>query len=365
MERAGRIFDSRYFHGIGKVARSNFFKEWHVSRTYSTRPHSNHATTNTASVARQFRRGGSNSGTKPLPVELTSDSYIRVSAFHIAQTIDLPRAASIFAAIDGLERADRKNTSVFKYRQTKTNGSPTFFAIYPYGSLVFFNMAETETQTILKKVQAFTRPPLFNRQEYFGVVVTKDLDTKSMDTDHHSTVTGDYCMVPELEWNGVVVISNILAQSVALDSYADKVDELLGNFAKINSSVATTGNLTDKNTLFKTVAQNNSIFIEMISKMRILDRSDTAWNLIKYESMHYGLKDEFEIDDRFENIEFKLNLIEKNAKFFLEVIHHQKSSNLEWIIVVLILLECILMCVEMSGTGEVLFQTWSQGKLWP
>lgn len=62
-----------------------------------------------------------------------------------------------------------------------------------------------------------------------------------------------------------------------------------------------------------------------------------------------------ELDDRFENIEFKLNLIQNNAKFFLEVLHHQKSNNLEWIIVALILAECVLMCIEMSGMGHVLF----------
>jgi hypothetical protein len=61
------------------------------------------------------------------------------------------------------------------------------------------------------------------------------------------------------------------------------------------------------------------------------------------------------LDDRFENIEFKLNLIHNNAKFFLEVMHHQKANNLEWIIVVLILAECILMCIEMSGFGESFF----------
>ena len=133
----------------------------------------------------------------------------------------------------------------------------------------------------------------------------------------------------------------------------------------------------------------------MISKVRIKDRSDTAWNLTKYETIHYGLKEEFvrvlrfyvklaclltflllvsstslgffslfyrssnqtqELDDRFENIEFKLNLIHNNAKFFLEVMHHQKANNLEWIIVVLILAECILMCIEMSGFGESFFR---------
>jgi hypothetical protein len=144
------------------------------------------------------------------------------------------------------------------------------------------------------------------------------------------------------------------------------VDVLLDNFAGINSSVATTGSFRgEKDLLFQTIAHNNSIFIDMISKIRILDRSDTAWNLIQYETIHYGLKEEFEIDDRFENIEFKLNLIEKNAKFFMEVMHSQKSSNLEWCIVVLIAIECVLMCVEMSGSGEPLFRAWTSGYLWP
>lgn len=73
-------------------------------------------------------------------------------------------------------------------------------------------------------------------------------------------------------------------------------------------------------------------------------------------AFHFLRCREKELDDRFENMEFKLNLIQTNAKFFLEVLHHQKSNNLEWIIVALILAECILMCVEMSGMGGTLFQ---------
>ena len=34
---------------------------------------------------------------------------------------------------------------------------------------------------------------------------------------------------------------------------------------------------------------------------------------------------------------------------------HQKSNLLEWIIIVLISFECILMCLEMSGAGPAVF----------
>lgn len=68
------------------------------------------------------------------------------------------------------------------------------------------------------------------------------------------------------------------------------------------------------------------------------------------------MRHEFEIESRFENIEFKLNLIQQNAKFFLEMLNDKKSNSLEWTIIVLILFECILMIMEMSGLGPMLFK---------
>jgi len=155
----------------------------------------------------------------------------------------------------------------------------------------------------------------------------------------------------------VAVISKIMASSVALDSYADTVDELLAAFSTINSQVKSTGEFSpmDKETLFKVVAQNNSLMMNIIGKLGIKDKSDIAWELAEYESVYEGMKKEFEIEDRFDNIEFKLNIIQSNAKFFLEVLAHQKSTSLEWIIVVLIAFESILMILEMSGHGEKIF----------
>ena len=160
------------------------------------------------------------------------------------------------------------------------------------------------------------------------------------------------------------MISNVMAQSVALDSYNDTVDELLADFETINTKVTLEGNLTpvDRKKMFRAVAQNNSIFLKL-TRVGIKDRNQTAWNLSQYETVSEGMREEFDIDRRFEHIEFKLNLIQENAKFFLEVLANQKSDSLEWIIIVLILLECVLMCIEMSGMGEPLFAY--LGEFWP
>ena len=88
-----------------------------------------------------------------------------------------------------------------------------------------------------------------------------------------------------------------MGQTVAFDSYNDTVDELLGTFESINATVKRTGNFTamERETLFKVVAQNNSLIIEMIARLGIKDRSDTAWNLSQYERLHDGMKVRLEI----------------------------------------------------------------------
>jgi len=196
----------------------------------------------------------------------------------------------------------------------------------------------------------------FERRENFGVVVQPMMT--QLELEDEEVVTGDYCVVESLDMNSVSVIANIMAQTVALDSYNDIAEELLGIFSNINTRVRHEGKFTemDKNSLFRVVAQNNAILIDMISNLGIKDRTDTAWNLTQYDLLHEGMKVEFETENRFDNIEFKLDMIQQNAKFFLEILHNQKTNTLEWIIIVLIMFECILMCLEMSGMGTAFFE---------
>jgi Uncharacterised ACR, YagE family COG1723 len=142
---------------------------------------------------------------------------------------------------------------------------------------------------LLCRLKACSKDPYLSgneRKENFCVHVQPE-----MPDDEEDVVTGEYCVVPELNLKSVDVISNVMAQSVALDSYNDTVDELLANFELINDKViAGDEKLTavDRDQMFRAVARNNSIFIEMISKVGLKDRSDTAWNLSQYEDIHDG-----------------------------------------------------------------------------
>ena len=123
-----------------------------------------------------------------------------------------------------------------------------------------------------------------------------------------SKMGGDRAVVRKLDLNNVAVMSTVMGQTVALDYYYVVVDNMLDTFTELNRTVERTGTFSamEKERLFKIVAENNSIFIGMVSKLGLLERSDTAWNNSEYGGVWDGMRREFEMDDRFQNLEFKV-----------------------------------------------------------
>ena len=126
-------------------------------------------------------------------------------------------------------------------------------------------------------------------------------------------------------------------------------DQMLETFTEFNHSIEKTGKFTsiEKNDLFKLVAQNNAVLIDVIAKLALLERSDVAWKMPQYVHVWEGLREEFEVESRFNNLKYKLNLIQENTKFFLEIMHNQKSNMLEWVIIVLISAEIVVCSMDL------------------
>ena len=105
-----------------------------------------------------------------------------------------------------------------------------------------------------------------------------------------------------------------------------------------------------KNRLFSLVAENNNTLTEVITKLGLLGRSEVAWQYAQYGKVWDGMKEDFDLDDRFTHLDYKLNLIQTQVKFYLEILQNRKSDTLEWIIIILISME---ICVS-------LYDIWSK-----
>lgn len=239
---------------------------------------------------RHYRRRPRASSTERPPG--TEATTVRVKSVHAAQTIDVVNVLSkVFGPKNFMGPVVRhifgKSSVIIQLSPATYHNEevPRFVAVYRFGSVVFFNISPRDAGKSLELIKKHGSSPIssgFERKEHFEVLVQPAF------TEMPHVANGDFCIVQDLDLNGTAVISNIMAQTVALDTYADTVDQLLANFAEINSTVTRTGKFThmERESLFRVVSQNNSVFIDMISKLGIKDRSDTAWNLSQYYKVH-------------------------------------------------------------------------------
>ena len=72
-----------------------------------------------------------------------------------------------------------------------------------------------------------------------------------------------------MDRNNIVIIGTVMAQTVALDHYAESVERMIVQFMNMNMKIEETGNfdLLDKKDLYKLVASNNTVITNVLSKV--------------------------------------------------------------------------------------------------
>ncbi|WIA41726.1 hypothetical protein OEZ86_009069 [Tetradesmus obliquus] len=144
----------------------------------------------------------------------------------------------------------------------------------------------------------------------------------------------------------VRTISHVLGQSVALDYYNSKVDEAIQNFSPYLKEVAESGaaHRIKEKQLLQHIADNSLLYTDVVTKIGLLDVSQTAWAADRYCKLWEALRTDYEIEKRFEAINRKLGPMIENAKFLLDIRAEKKSAEAEWIIIGLICLEVVVNC---------------------
>ena len=86
----------------------------------------------------------------------------------------------------------------------------------------------------------------------------------------------------------------------------------------------------------------NSILQSTIPRLALLDKPDIVWEHSDLESIYQNMRTMFELDDRFKNIEYKIQYIQNSSEIFLSLLRDRRAQALELIIIFLIALEILL-----------------------
>ncbi|XP_062189653.1 protein RETARDED ROOT GROWTH-LIKE-like [Phragmites australis] len=302
----------------------------------------------------------------PPPEDLTSDDeayyhehllevaqeeqtrVVPVKAFFLCTSIDLRslQSQNSFNVIPPTSRAT--NYVVLRYYDVK--GDPEGFksgvideshchymVVFQYGSIVLFNVSDHEADGYLKIVEKHASGLLPEmRKDDYAVVEKPTLET---------WMQGglDHIVLRDLSVDGIRTIGSVLGQSIALDYYIRQVDGMVAEFTDINRGMEKTGTFTmERKKLFQLVGKANSNLADVILKLGLFERSDIAWKNANYAQIWEYLRDEYELTQRFGNLDFKLKFVEHNIRFLQEILQNRKSDFLEWLIIILISVEILI-----------------------
>jgi len=266
--------------------------------------------------------------------KLSSNSQVSVKAYYIARGIDINQVQNkIYKTFP--HSFDSKSVLVMMDEE-----KGQYVSIFKYGSVVLFNLSDDaclENLTKIKKEGALSTFLEDLHTEEYEVVVTKSLEKPS-------EIRNDSLNVRKLDTHNLFMVSTVMAQTVALDYYAQRVDRMIEKFMKLNMKVEEKGNFdfVDGKQLYKLIASNSTIYATVLSKLGIFEGCDSAWESASNRETWEGLRKEFEVDQRFKDLSMKLDIVHSNSRFFLEMLQNQHSNKLEWIIIVLIGAEIII-----------------------
>lgn len=252
----------------------------------------------------------------------------QVKAFHLEKHLPLQELRDKFS---GYNLIKREHSYLFYQIE-----ADAFMYLKDYGSLVFINCQDTLVEDVLKK----TDSSLNNLEVYPSEAYKIELADKI-------EVDFDTIQIKELTIDVAHIIMLNLAQSVALKHYVDNISVLHDKTLVYSKQLEEKGtiDLSKKQMrifIGKTMNLKNSI----AENMFIFDMPELAWNNEDLSKLDFNLKNELDIVNRHESIQLSLGVIKENLDFFKDILQHKYSSMLEWIIIILILLEVVQVLIE-------------------
>ena len=268
-----------------------------------------------------------------------NNKMIPIRAYFIGTEIDIVKLYQ--NAIGGPDNyALRKDTVIATLLDEAEEAGYAFF--FEYGAVVFCRLDQAKQKSCLQTAKYYSST-LVHNPESDELLCSEDPALSKVHLLKDGKLT-----LKNADLSTIRVVAGILGQSVALDHHEREVDALLDMFNSLNGNIENTGKMDMKDDdLYRLIAKNNRILTDVIAKFNVMDQARPAgetelWNIPDHYSLWDRLRDEFEIKTRFVSMEYKLELIRENTKFFVDVLAHKQGTRLEWAIIVLIFMELLI-----------------------
>lgn len=218
-----------------------------------------------------------------------------------------------------------------------SHGKNQYLLLLNFGVVVFANFSQGDINGVLKHLIPSTRKPLKNQiQETYHIL---ESDSLQFEFDSLKLPIVNASVIKNAMFN--------MAQSVALDAYAQDAELLLIEIRQFASALEQTGKLDiSKKNMRKFLGRALNVKNNVTENLYIFDEPESVWDDEYLDCVNAGLVKFFNLRARFREIESTFKVIEDNLNVLMTLSHHKESSRLEWIIIILILVEILYFAFE-------------------
>lgn len=251
------------------------------------------------------------------------EKSVKLSAILVANQIDIKGLKSFLE----IKPTSDSSTELFY-----SFGGDRYQYYFNYGVIVFSGHSEEEFKLAVKAVQPYLKNPTTNwlRDDHkisVGAIGKMEFEFDQVIVDHLDEKVFRIAMLN-------------LAQSVALDHYHEVCENLLTEIKGFTNHLEQTGRLSiNRRNMLKFIGKALNTQIEIADNIYIFDAPEQVWDDEYLDNLHKGLMKHFDLRVRFSEIEYTLKIIEGNLSVFREISNQRQSNMLEWIIIILILVE--------------------------
>jgi len=208
--------------------------------------------------------------------------------------------------------------------------------LYRFGAVVFFDVAPDGQKQFLHTLRPLLEQP-------YAPAETEEVTVCVAADKREGVEGGTIVVVKDASVERLQVVASALGKSVALAQYEADVASTFDHIEPIATQLEATGRGgRDMRLLLRHIGRALRDEHKMIARAEVIERPDLLWEHPELEQLYLRLEDEFELRERAEILDRKLELISRTVSTTFDLLQSQRGIRVEWYIVGLFVFEIAL-----------------------
>jgi uncharacterized Rmd1/YagE family protein len=253
----------------------------------------------------------------------------QVLSYQVADSIDIKQFKAGFKAELYYSDADELFYKI---------DSEQFIYVFKYGVVCFLNYDPVRISEFLRMVGSYCK-------NLFGESLNEEFLIETNAKENRFGYNKIEIVDSNIEVLRLIMLN--VSQSVSLDYYFEQTSQLLEETNYHTQILEKKGSLdiSGKN-LKKYIGKTLILKNRIAENLYIFDSPPETWDDEHLNKVDLELKRTFDIQERFRNISEGLQIVKENLELFRDILQYRNSNFLEWIVIILIMVEVLNLIIE-------------------